>query len=332
MKNYLLTICIPTYNRAHMLGPLLNRLRDRIVDSGLTSTVQILVLDGGSQDHTPQLLKSAAGITYFRRGQRVGIDRDILKCVELADGKYCWLFSDDDDFAPDAIDYVVDFLEKNQDLTGVFCNRIPYDSFMEKPVSEVVNWPGNTLNTDKLYTKKSECFSGIGMDFGFISSQIVNRSAWQRVVSSCEFSDLTTTYYLMVHIIGKMMEKPFKWFYISKPLVKQRTGNDSLLISKGVIHRQTIEHENFDRIIRLHFHIESAEYRRFFLKMVRRLPRVIANLKAQELRFNDQTKLLKLYYRKYRHYPDFWFAAVPIFLLPNFIFKAIKKLYFDLLV
>jgi len=331
MKEYLLTIGIPTYNRAPLLKGLIENIFSEIDESGYVKNVQILVIDGKSEDNTAEIiegLKARGELKYYRREKKEGIDKDILKCVELSDGKYCWLFSDDDRLTAGAIRHMVNTLRGEQNLTGCFCNRTSYDFQLKKKVTEAKRWPGEILKEDQIFTDKTECFKQIGMDLGFISSQVVKRSEWQKVVEGFDFGELYNSHYLMVHIIGKMMDEKFKWLYINRPLVKQRTGNDSLLKTRGVIERQMIEHNSFEKIVSRHYDSESKEYKIFFKKMVDRLPRVIANLKSQNINYSTQWRLLKLYCSKYNRYCLFWLEAVPLFFLPNILFVLIKKMYF----
>lgn len=331
MDEYILTICIPTYNRAILLKGLIENIYSEIDKCKKADDIQILVVDGNSEDNTTEIiheLQAKGNIKYFRRAERVGIDRDILKCVELADGKYCWLFSDDDRMTTGAISYLLDTLKENENVTGCFCNRISYDFQMEKEVGEASGWPGKIFNNNRIFTDKSECFKFIGMDFGFISSQVVKRSEWQKVAESNDFGDLYFSYYLMVHIIGKIMDNNFMWLYIDRPLVKQRTGNDSLLNVKGVLERQKIEHNNFEKILLKHYDNNNKVYKSFFKKMVDRLPRVVANFKSNGIDYKNQFLLFMLYNSKYKGYLSFWIMVVPIFIIPNKVFMIIKSIYF----
>jgi abequosyltransferase len=331
MDEYILTICIPTYNRATLLKGLIENIFSEIDKCKEAGVIQILVIDGNSEDNTADIiheLQAKGNIKYFRRSERVGIDRDILKCVELADGKYCWLFSDDDRMTTGAISYFLDTLKENENVTGCFCNRISYDFQMEKKVAEASGWPGKIFKNNRFFTDKSECFKFIGMDFGFISSQVVKRSEWQKVSESNDFRDLYFSYYLMVHIIGRIMDNNFIWLYIDRPLVKQRTGNDSLLNVKGVLERQKIEHNNFEIILLKHYDTKHIIYKSFFKKMVDRLPRVVANFKSNNIDYKTQYHLFMLYNSKYKGYISFWIKVVPIFIIPNKVFMIIKNIYF----
>lgn len=335
MQKYLLAICIPTFNRSNYLRGLLENISFELEKYHILNDIQIVIVDGQSDDDTEGMVgnyKINCDLKYYRRDVRVGIDKDIIKCVELSDAKYCWLFSDDDRFCEGAIFYLLTVLKKENDLNGCFCNRVSYDFNLKQKVAEVSEWPGKTIKEDRFFLEKSECIKNIGMDFGFISSQVVNTSKWKKAVGSEDYGDLYKSYYLMVHIIFKMMNDNCRWFYIQHPLVMQRTGNDTLLNKEGVIKRQTVEHENFEKILNRHYNYGSDEHYFFFNKMVSRLPRAIANLKSQKISYSTQAYLLKLFYKKYKMYIRFWYLIVPIFFIPNFIFLWIKKIYFKYMI
>ena len=330
-NKYLLSICIPTLNRSTYLYGLLENISYEINKYNLSNDLQIVIVDGNSTDDTELMVNSydlKCDKKYFRRQFREGIDKDIIKSIELSDSEYCWLFSDDDFFTDGAIKYVIDMLNTNKELSGCFCNRTSYDFQMQYNVAEISHWPGKVIKNNSLFTNKSECIKLIGMDFGFISSQIINRNKWLESLGNEDYGDLYKTYYFMVHVFFKMMNENFKWLYIQKELVMQRTGNDTLLNNEGVIKRQHIEHESFEKILNFHYNKNSVEYYLFFKKMVNRLPRALANLKSQNLSYSTQIYILKLYLRKYKNYFSFWYMVFPIFFIPNSFFKYLKFFYF----
>lgn len=330
-NKYLLSICIPTLNRSAYLHGLLNNISQEITKYNLSNDLQIVIIDGNSNDDTESIVNSydfKCNKKYFRRQVREGIDKDIIKSIELSDAEYCWLFSDDDLFTDGAINHVLDILKNEGKLSGCFCNRVSYDFQMKHKVAEINQWPGKVFNKNWLFTNKSECIKLIGMDFGFISSQIINRTKWLESLGHEDYGDLYKTYYFMIHIFFKMMNENFKWLYIQKELVMQRTGNDTLLNNEGVIKRQHIEHESFEKILNFHYKKKSIEYYLFFKKMVNRLPRALANLKSQNLSYSTQIYILRLYFKKYKNYFPFWYMVFPIFFIPNSFFKYLKYFYF----
>ena len=147
-NNYLLGICIPTYNRSNYLKSLLQNILLQLEKCRIKKDIQIIIVDGNSKDNTENMVKElniSCNYKYFKREVEVGVDRDILKTVELCEAEYCWLFSDDDQPTDGAINYLLKILKTRNKLTGVFCNRLPYDCKLEKKVAEVRNWPGKVF-------------------------------------------------------------------------------------------------------------------------------------------------------------------------------------------
>ena len=60
--------------------------------------------------------KRFSRLRYFRQDNNLGIDRDFANAVNLAQGEYCWLFSDDDVLKPGAIQTVLEALQVNYSL------------------------------------------------------------------------------------------------------------------------------------------------------------------------------------------------------------------------
>src|SRR5579863_1226934 len=93
----LLTIAIPTYNRASFLRELLAVLATELKDE---PRVELIVSDNASPDETPSVVQDfiARGLRvgYIRNVQNIGADANFLQCFERARGKYVWIFSDDD--------------------------------------------------------------------------------------------------------------------------------------------------------------------------------------------------------------------------------------------
>jgi len=85
-----LSVCIPTFNRAAYIGETL----DCIV-SQATDAVETVVVDGGSNDGTEQIVRNwqhdFPQLRYFRRETNLGVERDTDKTVELARGEYFWI-------------------------------------------------------------------------------------------------------------------------------------------------------------------------------------------------------------------------------------------------
>jgi abequosyltransferase len=117
----LLTIAVPTYNRAIYLDQLLAVLMEQINGD---ARVELLVSDNASQDDTYALVMRykdrGFAFRYIRNETNIGADRNILQCHEQAAGEYVWIFSDDDLIAPGALTRIVEALSTGRyDLVSI---------------------------------------------------------------------------------------------------------------------------------------------------------------------------------------------------------------------
>lgn len=98
MSHAILTIIVPTHNRAAHLAILLTALRSEL--RGLESLVQVLVSDNASTDSTPDVTMAAANdwpaLTILRHDRNIGPEGNFLSCVHRVTTRYFWIMGDDD--------------------------------------------------------------------------------------------------------------------------------------------------------------------------------------------------------------------------------------------
>ncbi len=86
----LLSICIPTYNRATLLDQCLRSIVEQTHES---LDYEIIVSDNNSNDTTEEVVRKYASITnlrYFKNEENIGAVRNILNLVgKYARGDYC---------------------------------------------------------------------------------------------------------------------------------------------------------------------------------------------------------------------------------------------------
>ncbi|MBH8555942.1 glycosyltransferase family 2 protein [Nostocaceae cyanobacterium CENA357] len=124
--NKLLTIAIPTYNRADLLDKQLAWLAQAI--KGFESNCEILVSDNCSTDHTQDIINKweqhLNKITFKvnKNPENLGVMRNIMYCLNSATTKYVWTIGDDDPIQDRAVAYVINKLQENEDLSLLFLN------------------------------------------------------------------------------------------------------------------------------------------------------------------------------------------------------------------
>src|SRR3989338_7717414 len=81
MNKPLLSICIPTYNRAHYLKECLDSIVAQFNDSEVRDNVEVVVSDNASLDKTRELAEEYCrkfnNIKYFRNNENIGFDLNV---------------------------------------------------------------------------------------------------------------------------------------------------------------------------------------------------------------------------------------------------------------
>lgn len=108
----LLTIGIPTFNRANNLDGVLRWIFSEV---GNDSKFEILISDNGSTDNTEEIVKKYLdiydNIAYYKQPKNLGFDKNLITVMDLAKGEYIKFHGDDDYLTPGSIPYIASVLE-----------------------------------------------------------------------------------------------------------------------------------------------------------------------------------------------------------------------------
>ena len=96
----MLTIAIPTYNRAEKVKRLLGVLKEEIFSSQLPDRVAIIVSNNASTDETHSVvsdfLNCGLNLEYYRQSENLGFDGNLRFLYRKASTEYVWFMADDD--------------------------------------------------------------------------------------------------------------------------------------------------------------------------------------------------------------------------------------------
>ncbi|MBD2298792.1 glycosyltransferase family 2 protein [Nostoc sp. FACHB-190] len=124
--NKLLTIAIPTYNRAALLEQQLSWLAKSL--PGFESECEIIISDNCSTDHTQEIIKkwqpifSETTFKYYRNQENIGLMPNIAACIQAASGKYVWTVGDDDPIQDNALAFLLKTIKQNPETALIFLN------------------------------------------------------------------------------------------------------------------------------------------------------------------------------------------------------------------
>lgn len=124
----LLSICIPTYNRAasldHCLASIFSQLQH-------DSSVEVIISDNASTDDTPQVIARYAArypcLKSFRNSTNIGGDRNICLVAHLAKGKFIKWQGDDDYFVENSILPLLDDIKNHMQCGIIYLNVHNHD-------------------------------------------------------------------------------------------------------------------------------------------------------------------------------------------------------------
>lgn len=107
MSGALVSIVLPTYNRAGLLGHAI-----RSVLAQTHRELELIVVDDNSKDETPEVVRSFddARIRYVRNERNLKLPGALNKGFALAQGQFLTWTSDDNLYAPEAVERMVSLL------------------------------------------------------------------------------------------------------------------------------------------------------------------------------------------------------------------------------
>lgn len=253
-NEFLLSVCIPTYNFGRFIGATLDSMVNQ-----LTPEVQIVVLDGASTDDTPDVVSrfqgSVGGIYYHRMRERGGIDRDMAACVDLARGRYCWLFSADDLMRPRAIERVLAWLDGGSDVhlfrhsdCTFDMRRLADHPVLRSPIIKTFDLHEREQRLEYFsLAETTEAF------FSFMGGLVVKRETWRSIplneafVGSC---------WAHAARLFELMKQRLRASYHPDVLLDRRGDNDSFA-DRGVVNRYRIGIQGYHTIADTFFGPES---------------------------------------------------------------------------
>ncbi len=116
----ILSICIPTFNRAGYLDKCLKSIFDQ---AGNDSNIEVVVSDNDSDDNTKEIVDKYMvkynNLKYLKNKVNIGADKNILVALSNSKGRFATPHGDDDYFAPNSIYKLAGNLYKNSNC-GLF--------------------------------------------------------------------------------------------------------------------------------------------------------------------------------------------------------------------
>jgi glycosyltransferase involved in cell wall biosynthesis len=193
MKEYkknkiLLSIVIPTYNRAIFLENLLACIIPQT--EKVRGEIEICISNNCSTDNTREIVanfqkKYPGLINYNENKKNLGFDRNVLLVMEMARGDFVWLLGDDDMIVDDGIKETVGFINnhcnKNTGLIALAHNEL---CFVNGKTNEKVFYYSTVENEKpKMYEiSRKDVIGQRFPDYTFISVLLFNNNFLKKIL------------------------------------------------------------------------------------------------------------------------------------------------------
>lgn len=216
----LLSICIPTCNRAGFLRVMLQALLPQVRQ--FPDEVEVWVLDNASTDQTAQVLADSAELGPFRvhrNGQNIGPTRNIVYGpATLASGCCAWVLGDHNLLLPNALRRVVECIRSHPSHDFFYVNfRVAlYPS--QWPLAALAGhdgdfaYLGNAEVSDGVVSHWHELLRPMSavctQSYVHIVRTQIWREFWRHGVAGEDYSSALTTYPHTMTIIASGMQSP----------------------------------------------------------------------------------------------------------------------------
>ena len=188
---YKISICIPTYNGAEVLGETLDSLIKEIKEY----PVEIVINDDKSSDDTLKVANDFADkysyISVYENEMNLRMDRNFTATALKAKGEYVWLCGQDDILQFGVVEKAIKIINKS-DINFIYFNyKFVDDSLQNEVMSPILD-----LKSDKYYKTIDEYFNEINQAPSFLPANLMKREFWEN--TNCkEYFD---TYYVQVGV------------------------------------------------------------------------------------------------------------------------------------
>ena len=316
----LLTVAIPTYNRAETLRRALDSVVGQLPADG---GVEIRISDNASPDHTPEVaaeyVRRYPCVRYSRNERNRGADFNMHKVVRESTGDYVYLLSDDDLLLPGALARILALVRQHPEVGFFYLNGIGFQlnqrgdpTYFPKPVI----WePADFVSSDR------NSFLGfLKLQLTFVSALLFQRRFWNRDGRGDRY--LGTDLYMSFEVV-RLMAATGRYMFVAGPLVgvhaEYTPGNYNIFHAFARQWRRLLLVEavaaGFDR------QAMTAVFRASIDPLADRLLAIKLGAVRHDLGWRNLWVILSSTYDT----PGFWRQILPLLVAPSFLLRMVSK-------
>lgn len=217
----ILSICIPTYNRAELLKECLEILLPQILC--FESEVDVYVSDNCSNDSTEEVVSAFIFrypfLKYNKNAKNLGYSGNQVKCFQLAQTKYLAILSDDDLYIPESIEYLLTQI-RDKNYSFVAMNYFGFKKKFEKPFKT-----DYASSDNKMFARAYDIlnYPSVGHFSGFIYNMEVFSYYFNEILNNYSLEYYEKHRGIINDLVNKSLSKTkIPSFFIGKRLMAAR--------------------------------------------------------------------------------------------------------------
>lgn len=215
-----LSIVIPSHNKSILLK---KAIRSILKDDEFGKNINLIISDNTLNPDIKNLYKNEYSknkyIRYFSSKKYNCLDSNVNRSIELATGKYAWVFGDDDILVTGILKKIIKFLKtKNPNL--LVCNS---KAFSEVGIVESTRMP---KNKNFLYGKNDndKFLIDMGGYLTYVGAIIVNKQLWIENYKKSKIG----SFFAHIDCIASIKNNR-EVHYFAMPAIKMRLGSQTWL-------------------------------------------------------------------------------------------------------
>lgn len=234
---YLLTVVIPTYNRAETLRTTLSFVIPQVLEH--KDEVHIYISDNASTDNTKDVVKEIMSehpgiITYFCQEKNLTASPNFNDAVHRVNTEYVYLLSDDDIIVPECVSFILKCIKENKEVDYFYLNQYVASEEMDN----VMLWHKNFgLSYLKIYETGGDMLKEQFDGPSCCSANLFKRELWVNATQYMK-EDCPGFVWLSILLHGAVNVKTayvtYPMFVAKLPRVQRYSANSVLYFVKGL--------------------------------------------------------------------------------------------------
>ncbi len=181
MKQIILSICIPTFNRDRYLNKLLESLE--VIDKNFIEYIQICISNNFSNDNTENVVKKfyqKFNIKYRNQKSNIGAAANLKYVYLLADGQWVLAIGDDDLVTKEINNFYRFIRDKNK-----LSNWIFFPTFSNNKKIFINNYEEGYIKYNDVY---KDCLKNTIYKYGYIGSHVIKNTIIKKNINHKSFN------------------------------------------------------------------------------------------------------------------------------------------------